>query len=134
MSDEAPKQSLACETKQKEIDLQRYRKEREMLRKGSHGWAEIKVLSYLMSFGNTREDDLVAFVACTLNKPASYVRKALDRMVKDDKIKRVVHDKLEPHGVYFAEGSIGSIDYSLWLLAGIDLDDNIEKYRKAIMN
>lgn len=105
-----------------------------MLHKGSRHWAEIKILSYLYAHGNTQEDDLTAYAIRTLNKSANNVRRTLKRMVKEDKIKRVVHKKLEPQVVYFAEGDIVSIDYNLYILAGIDSDGSIERYRKAIKN
>ena len=135
MSEEVQKQNPSSETTQREYDLQRYRKEIKMLRKGSRDWAEIKVISYLQAFENTREDDLIANTMRVLNKSEDYVRKTLNRMVKEGKIKQIVHKKLEPQMIYYVGPMLGvGIDYSLWLLAGIDSDGNIEKYRKAIKN
>jgi hypothetical protein len=134
MSKETFKRRAARETEQKEANMRRWRSEYEMLHRSSRHWAEIKILSYLYTHGNTREDDLTAYASRTLNKSANNVRKILDRMAKEDKIKRIVHKKLEPQVVYFAEGDIISLDFDLWTLAGIDRDGNIERYRRALKN
>jgi len=96
--------------------------------------AEIEILSYLYTHGNTREDDLTAYSIRTLNKSANNVKKTLNRMAKEKKIRRIVHKKLEPQAVYFAEGDITDYDWNLWMAAGIDRNGDIEKYRKAIKN
>ena len=134
MSEETPKQSPTCETKQRDLNLQGYQKMSEMLHRGSRHWAEIKILSYLYAHGNTREDDLTAYIIRTLNKSANNVKKTLNRMVKEKKIKRIVHKKLGAQAVYFAEGDIADYDFDLWTVAGIDRNGDIEKYRKAIKN
>lgn len=134
MSKETPNQSPTCEIKRRERDLQKYQKMSEMLHRGSRQWAEIKILSYLYTHGNTREDDLTVYAIRALSKSANNVRKTLNRMAKDKKIKRIVHKKLEPQAVYFAEGDIADYDFDLWTLAGIDRNGDIEKFRKAIKN
>jgi len=59
------------------------------------------VLSYLYQFGSTRENDLLSLIVreCGFSKRGS--KKALDRLEKNKKIYRIVHEKLRPPGVYF---------------------------------
>jgi hypothetical protein len=132
-SEELPKPKASSEDKQREYDLQRYRKILKWLYRGSRHWSEIKVISYLMTFENTREDDLVAYLMRILNKSESYVRKTLKRMIKEGKIRQIVHKKLEPQVVYLYVIRFGiDLDYDLWTIAGIDSDGELEKYQKAI--
>jgi hypothetical protein len=132
-SEKVPNKFPAVEDKQRVWGLQRYRKEIKMLHKGSRPWVEIKILSYLHSFENTREDDLIVYTVRSLNKSVAYIRKTLRRMVREGKVKQIVHKKLKPQMVYYVGPRYGEgIDYNLWLLACIDSDGNLEKYRKAI--
>jgi hypothetical protein len=134
MTGNASKQGPHREFEQGERNLQRYQKMYEMLDRNSPHWTEIKILSYLYSHGNTREEDLTAYAIRTLNKSANSIGKTLNRMAKEKKIKRIVHKKLEHPAVYFVEGDIADYDFDLWTLAGIDRNGDIERYRKAIKN
>jgi predicted transposase YdaD len=118
-----------------EQKLQAYRKELNMLNHNSKFWAEIKILSYLETYKITREDDLTMFAAQTLKKPSSYIQRILDRMVKEKKIKKIIHDRIEPKKIYYEGSHLGAgIDHSLWLLSGLDSMGELESYSKSIKN
>lgn len=63
---------------------------------------ERRIASYLMKYGNTRENDLISFGAKKLGCSPEEMKKALDRMVVMGKIHRIVHNKLEPPEVYIS--------------------------------
>jgi hypothetical protein len=62
--------------------------------------AERKILSYLETYGNTRENDLINYAVQNFNKPPEKVKKVIDRLAIEGKIHRVVHNKLKPPEVY----------------------------------
>jgi hypothetical protein len=62
--------------------------------------AERKILSYLETYGNTRENDLINYAVQNFKKPPEIVKKAIDRLAIEGKIHRVVHNKLKPPEVY----------------------------------
>jgi hypothetical protein len=116
-----------------EQKIQTYEAELGMLRQNSRHWAEIKILSYLVSYKIAREDDLTTYAAEILNKPLEYIHRTLERMVEEKKIKRILHGRLEPKKTYYEGSRFGiGIDNSLWLLSGLDATGELEKYREAL--
>ncbi len=61
---------------------------------------ERKIVSYLETYGNTKENDLVSYGAQHLGLSPEKMKKILDRMAIKDRIHRIVHDKLKPAEVY----------------------------------
>jgi hypothetical protein len=61
---------------------------------------ERKIVSYLESFGNTRENDLISYGVQNLGRPADDMKKTIDRMAVKGKLHRIVHNKLKPPEVY----------------------------------
>jgi hypothetical protein len=62
--------------------------------------AERKILSYLETYGNTRENDLINYAVQNFHKPPENVKKVIDRLAVKGKLHRVVHNKLKPPEVY----------------------------------
>ena len=62
--------------------------------------AETKIISYLETYGNTRENDLINYAVQNYNQPPEKVKKIIDRLAIKGKIHRVVHNKLSPPEVY----------------------------------
>ena len=62
--------------------------------------AERKILSYLETYGNTRETDLTNYAVQNFHKPPEKVKKVIDRLAIKGKVHRVVHNKLKPPEVY----------------------------------
>jgi hypothetical protein len=62
--------------------------------------AERKILSYLETYGNTREKDLIDYAVQDFNEPPERVKKVIDCLAIKGKIHRVVHNKLRPPEVY----------------------------------
>jgi hypothetical protein len=62
--------------------------------------AERKILSYLETYGNTREADLINYAVQNFHKPPEKVKRVVDRLAVKGRIHRVVHNKLKPPEVY----------------------------------
>ncbi|MDH5481865.1 MAG: hypothetical protein OEY22_03155 [Candidatus Bathyarchaeota archaeon] len=63
---------------------------------------EKEIVSYLVRYGNTREQDLINFGVQRLGHSSKYMKKVIDRMVIKDKIHRFLHEKLSPPEVYIS--------------------------------
>ena len=61
---------------------------------------EEEIMSYLEEYGNTREEDLVAYLLHSFKCSSGKTKKILHRMVTKGQICRLVHDKLDPPKVY----------------------------------
>jgi hypothetical protein len=61
---------------------------------------ERKIVSYLESFGNTRENDLVSYGVQNLGRSTDDMKKVIDRMAVKGRLHRIVHSKLKPPEVY----------------------------------
>jgi hypothetical protein len=62
--------------------------------------AEGKILSYLETYGDTRESDLINYAVQNFSKPPEVVKRVIDRLAVKGRIHRVVHNKLKPPEVY----------------------------------
>jgi hypothetical protein len=62
--------------------------------------AEEQVISYLETYGNTREKDLINYGAQNLGLSPEKMKKILDRMAVKNRVHRIVHNKLKPAEVY----------------------------------
>ena len=61
---------------------------------------ERKIVSYLESFGNTRENDLINYGVQNLGQSPDKIKKIIDRLAVKGKLHRIVHNKLKPPEVY----------------------------------
>jgi hypothetical protein len=61
---------------------------------------ESEILSYLETYGNTREKDLLSYGVEYFGLPSDQMKRILDRMAVKDRIHRIVHNKLKPAEVY----------------------------------
>ena len=61
---------------------------------------ESKIMSYLESFGNTKENDLINYGVHNLARSSDQMKKIIDRMAVKGKLHRVVHHRLKPPEVY----------------------------------
>jgi len=61
---------------------------------------ERQIVSYLMTYGNTRETDLISYGAQNFIQNPEKMKKIIDRMAIKGKIHRIVHNKLKPPEVY----------------------------------
>ena len=61
---------------------------------------ERKIVSYLESFGNTRENDLINYGVQNLGQSLDKTKKIIDRLAVKGKLHRIVHNKLKPPEVY----------------------------------
>ena len=61
---------------------------------------EEEVISYLETYGNTREKDLISYGAQNLGLSPEKMKKILDRMAVKNRVHRIVHNKLKPAEVY----------------------------------
>ena len=64
--------------------------------------AEDEMLYYLDKYGNTRERDLLDYCVQVLSHAHEKMKKTVDRMVVEEKIFRIVHNKLSPPQVYLS--------------------------------
>jgi len=61
---------------------------------------ERRIISYLESYGNTRETDLINYGVQNLGGSSERMKKVIDRMAIKGRIHRIVHSKLKPPEVY----------------------------------
>lgn len=61
---------------------------------------EREILSYLQTYGNTKESDLVDYGIRRLGQSSGDMRSILDELTVAGKINRVVHEKLKPQATY----------------------------------
>ena len=61
---------------------------------------EKQVSRYLLKYGNTEEDSLIAYCAAKLNCPIETVKEAVEGMVAQREVHRIVHDELNPPKTY----------------------------------
>ena len=97
---------------------------------------ETKLISYLQTYGNTKESDLIEYGMRILGQTRKGVEKVLDKMVAEGNARQIIHDKLEPNVVYVARGELIAVDLALQVEAdalGInDKDKVIEEARRIL--
>lgn len=96
------------------------------------------IISYLIAYGNTREDDLISFGIKTLQLSMSEVKDLIDKMATYALIEKVVHNRLEPKVIYIKKGSMIPISMELQAICGtadlINLDDKDVEGAKLILD
>jgi hypothetical protein len=65
---------------------------------------EKELISYLQTYGNTKETDLIEYGTKCLNLSAEKMRKTLDNMLLEGWIQKTIHDKLGVNRIYIVKG------------------------------
>jgi hypothetical protein len=98
---------------------------------------DIKILSYLWTYGSTRESDLIDWGVRRLDQSAESLKAVLDEMDYVGRIRRIVHSELEPQVVYVAIGP--TLEFGLQLAEMADSmgmprpsQDDIEYVRQIL--
>ena len=79
---------------------------------------EQKIISYLCTYGNTKETDIVAYGLQRLGMSEQSMMKLIDEMVFSGRIERILHKELEPAVTYIKQGNL--IPFHLKLHAILD--------------
>ncbi|MGO8807826.1 MAG: hypothetical protein ACLQO7_14750 [Candidatus Bathyarchaeia archaeon] len=85
---------------------------------------EQKIISYLCTYGNTKETDLVAYGVQRLGMSEQNMVKIIDEMVLSGRIERIVHKELEPAVTYVKHGSLIPLHLNLQaILDSLELNE-----------
>ncbi len=98
---------------------------------------EQKIISYLTTYGNTKETDLITYGEQRLGISKEEMLKLIDEMVFTDKIERILHKELEPAVTYIKRGSLVPLELELQALSdSLELNEatnhQIEKLREIL--
>ncbi|MGO8806970.1 MAG: hypothetical protein ACLQO7_10290 [Candidatus Bathyarchaeia archaeon] len=74
---------------------------------------EQKIISYLCTYGNTKETDLITYGAQRLGLSEDGMVKVLDEMEFAGRIERIVHEELVPAVTYVKQGSLVPLELEL---------------------
>lgn len=74
---------------------------------------EQKIISYLCTYGNTKETDLITYGVQKLGISKEGVIKLIDEMVFTGSIERILHKELEPAVTYVKKRSLISLELEL---------------------
>jgi hypothetical protein len=77
------------------------------------GLDQQKVISYLYTYGNTRETDLVNYCVQRLGMSEVVTKKLVDEMVIYGRIERILHKELEPAVTYVKYGNMVPLELEL---------------------
>ena len=99
---------------------------------------EQKIISYLSTYGNTKETDLITYGVQRLGISEEGMLKLIDEMVLTDKIERILHKELEPAVTYIKRGSLVPLELELqalsdWLELNEASNRQIEKLREILL-
>jgi len=76
-----------------------------------------EIISYLNTYGNTRETDLVTYGVQRLGKSEDSMREVVDEMVLYGRLERIMHKELNPTVIYVKPGSMVSLELELQAMA-----------------
>ena len=98
---------------------------------------EQKIISYLSTYGNTKETDLITYGIQKLCISEKSIVKLIDEMVFTGKIERVMHKELEPAVTYIKRGSLFPLELELQALSdSLELNEasnqQVEKLREIL--
>ena len=74
---------------------------------------EQKIISYLCTYGNTKETDLITYGVQRLGISEEGMVKLIDEMVFTGRIERILHKELEPAVTYVKQGSLVQLELEL---------------------
>jgi len=98
---------------------------------------EQKIITYLCTYGNIKETDLITYGVQKLGMSKEDMVKFIDEMVFTGKIERIVHKELEPAVTYIKRGSLFPLELELQALSdSLELNEasnqQIEKIREIL--
>ena len=98
---------------------------------------EQKIISYLSTYGNTKETDLITYGVQRLGASEECMLKLIDEMVFTGKIERIMHKELEPAVTYIKRGNLFPLELELQALSdSLELNEasnhQIEKLREIL--
>ena len=98
---------------------------------------EQKIISYLCTYGTTKESDLITYGVQRLGISEEGMIKIIDEMVFTGRIERIVHKELEPTVTYIKRGSLFPLEHELQALSdSLELNEasnqQIEKLREIL--
>jgi hypothetical protein len=64
------------------------------------------LVSYLQTYGNTKESDLIEHGASLFSLPKDKTKQMVESMVAEGKVKQVIHGKPERQAVYISYGNL----------------------------
>ncbi len=74
---------------------------------------EQKIISYLCTYGNTKETDLITYGVQRLGVSKEDMLKIIDEMVLSGRIERILHKELEPLVTYIKQRSLFPLELEL---------------------
>jgi hypothetical protein len=98
---------------------------------------EQKIISYLCTYGTTKETDLITYGVQRLGLSEEGMVKLIDEMVFSGRIERILHTELEPAVNYIKRGSLFPLEHELQALSdSLELNEasnqQIEKLREIL--
>jgi hypothetical protein len=98
---------------------------------------EQKIISYLCTYGTTKETDLITYGLQKLGISEESMVKLIDEMVFTGRIERITHKELKPAVTYIKRGNLFSLEHELQALAdSLELNEasnqQIEKIREIL--
>jgi hypothetical protein len=96
-----------------------------------------KIISYLCTYGTTKETDLITYGVQRLGLSEEGMINLIDEMVFSGRIERIVHKELEPAVNYLKRGSLFPLEHVLQALSdSLELNEasnqQIEKLREIL--
>ena len=79
---------------------------------------QLEIISYLYTYGNIRETDLIAFGGQTLGKSKVSMKKLVDEMVLCGRLERFMHKELKPAVAYIKYGTTVQSKLELQVFSG----------------
>lgn len=93
---------------------------------------EFEIMSYLYTYGNTRESDLVEYGTRNLDQSSKAMKGILDKMTAEGKILRLIHNKLGPKAVYLTLGDLPTETLVDLEIERVGIRDRDKRSRKEI--
>jgi len=96
-----------------------------------------KIISYLCTYGNTKETDLITYGVQRLGISEECMVMLVDEMVFSGRIERILHKELEPAVTYVKHGSLVPLDLELQAISdSLELEEvtnqQIEKVKEIL--
>jgi hypothetical protein len=98
---------------------------------------EQKIISYLCTYGNTKETDLIFYGVQRLGMSKEGMVAIIDEMVLTGRIERILHKELEPTVTYLKRGSLIPVGFGLQAIVdslelGEVTNQQIEEIKKIL--
>jgi len=94
---------------------------------------EQKIISYLCTYGNTKETDLITYGVQRLGLSEGDMVKLLDEMEFAGRIERILHKELAPAVTYVKRGSLVPLELELQAISdSLELSEAIDQQIEMI--